>query len=58
MEYIDGEKNGKGREFFFEKNEVLKFEGQYFNGKRLYGKEYNSKGDLIYEGEYINGLKI
>ena len=57
-EYLNGEKNGKGKEFFFDKNDVLKFEGEYLNDKRKYGKEYNHKGELIYEGEYINGIKL
>ena len=27
------------------------------NGKRLKGKEYNNDGDLIFEGEYLNGFR-
>ena len=34
------------------------FDGQYLNGRRNgYGKAYNTKGELIYEGEYLNGLR-
>ena len=47
--------NGKGniREYYFNS---LKFEGEYsdgnLNGK---GKEYNKNGQLIFEGEFLNG---
>ena len=35
---------------------ILKYEGDYFMGKRSgKGKEYDINGELIYEGEYING---
>ena len=38
-EYLNGERNGKGKEF--SKNGKLKFEGEYFNGERNgKGKEY------------------
>ena len=36
----------------------IKYEGQYLNGKRNgKGKEYNKKGDLIFEGEYLYNSK-
>ena len=68
-EYLNGERNGKGKEYDF--NGVLDFEGEYLNDKRNgKGKEYKSgmilnsenrdynnnkekKGDLIFEGEYL-----
>jgi len=32
--------------------------GEYLNGKRNgNGKEYNEKGKLIFEGEYLNNKK-
>ena len=35
------------------------FEGEYLNGKRhRIGKEYNNKGILIYEGEYLYDDKL
>ena len=50
-EFFNGERNGKGKEYEFEK---LVFEGEYLNGKRNgYGKEYN--GYAEFEGEYLNG---
>jgi len=53
-EFIDGIKNGKGKEYSYFGD--LKYEGEYFNGKRHgKGKEYNNFGDLKYEGEYFNG---
>ena len=57
--YIDGEKSGKGKEYFFNNKGKLKFEGEYLKGKRHgFGKEYNYKGDLIFEGQYQNGEKF
>ena len=49
-EYLNGEKYGKGKEFY-NKGE-LKFEGEYLNGIR---KEYNYENDkLKIEEEYLN----
>ena len=54
-EYLNGERNGKGKEYRYGK---LRFEGEYLNGKRNgKGKEYfNNK--LICEGEYLNGKRL
>ena len=55
-EYINGERNGKGKEFNG-KNKIL-FEGEYLNGKRRRGREYSYDGQkLIFEGEYFNGKR-
>ena len=55
-EFINGEKNGKGEEYYFWKNKL--FEGEYSNGKRNgKGKEYYKNGNLKFEGEYKYGLK-
>ena len=56
-EYLNGKKNGKGREYDSHNCE-LKFEGEYLNGER-HGKcrEYNNNGELLFEGEYLNGKK-
>ena len=49
-QYINWDKNGKGREYIFGH---LIFEGEYKNGKRNgKGKEYNNSGKLVYESEY------
>ena len=73
-EYINGERNGKGKEYIDDK---IIFEGEYLNGKKWNGKQYerynkkiyelkNGKGfikeldkfgNIIYEGNYINGEK-
>ena len=56
-EYVDGERNGKGKEYNY--NGKLIFEGTYLNGERNgKGKEYNDNGELIFEGEYLYGFKI
>jgi len=53
-EYIDGLKNGKGKEFY--NNGKLLFEGEYINELRNgKGKEYDKDGKIIIDGEYSNG---
>jgi len=38
---------------------MLKFEGEIKNGKKNgKGKEYDSEGNLIFEGIYINGKRF
>ena len=52
---MNGEVNGKVKEYFEDK---LTFEGDYKNDKRNgYGKEYDKDGNLIFEGEYLNGQR-
>ena len=56
-EYLNGERNGKGKEYDF--NGVLDFEGEYLNDKRNgKGKEYWGDGKLMFEGEYLSNFKI
>ena len=47
-EYLNGEKNGKCKEYYF-CNGKIKFEGEYLNGKKWNGKGYNPNGNLTYE---------
>ena len=60
-EYINGVRNGKGKELY-ESGDIL-FEGEYLNGKRNgKGKEYylwfiKYESKLKFEGEYLNGKK-
>ena len=42
-EYLNGKRNGKGKEYNYEGK--LLFEGEYLNGKRWNGKGYN-KNDI------------
>ena len=52
--YKIGEKNGKGKEYNY--NRQLIFEGEYLNGKKNgKGKEYDYYGKLKFEGEYLKG---
>ena len=54
-EYSDGKKNGKGKEYVFNK---LKYEGEFLKGKRNgKGKEYDDDDNLEFSGEYLNGKK-
>ena len=47
-EYINGEKNGHGKEYY--KNlDKLSFEGIYLNGKKWTGKGYKPNKDIAYE---------
>ena len=55
--YKIGENNGLGEEYKLNTN-ILLFEGEYLNKKRKSGKEYNEKGEIIFEGTYIKGKKM
>ena len=56
-EYLNGKKNGKGKEFY--NNGGIKFEGEYKNGERNgFGKEYNRDGSIKYVGEFLDGNYI
>ena len=50
-EYLNGKRNGKGKEFFHGK---LIFDGIFLDGNRKKGKEFNKNGEIIFEGEYSN----
>ena len=45
-EYIDGDRNGKGKEYY--ENSSIKFEGIYLKGKKWNGIGYNLKGKEVY----------
>ena len=59
-EYLNGKRNGKGCEYECDykdgSKEVSKkyFEGEYKNGFRINGKEFNADGKTIFEGFYLN----
>ena len=54
-EFINGKKNGKGNEYF--DDGLIRYEGNYINGKRSgLGKEYYND-DIIFDGNYKNGLR-
>ena len=46
-EYLNGEKNGKGKEYNDEG--ILIFEGEYLSGKKWNGKGYDINNNIIYE---------
>ena len=50
-EFLNGKRNGKGKEYYF--NKKLFFEGEYSNDKKWNGKGYDENGNIIYE--LING---
>ena len=55
-EYLNGIRNGKGKEYDFKGN--LEYEGEFLNGIRNgKGKEYYENKELKYEGEYLNGKR-
>jgi len=57
-EYLNGTRNGKGRDYDI--NSKLTFEGEYLNGKRWNGKitVYSDPAKkLLFEGELLNGKK-
>ena len=52
-EYLNGKRNGKGKEF---KRDKLIFEGEYLDGKRNgKGKDYYYNNVIKFTGDYING---
>ena len=55
-EYLNGERNGKGKEYNTIFNEY-EFEGEYLKGKRWNGKFKAFKYFGEYKGYYINGVE-
>ena len=53
-EYINGERNGKGKEYYDDNK--IKFEGEYLYGKRWNGKGYDIENNIIYEIKDGKGL--
>ena len=54
-EYLNGEKNGKGKEFN-KFNFALRYQGEYLNGLRHgNGKKYDNQEKLLFEGEFYKG---
>ena len=55
-EYLNGGRNGKGKEYY---KGTLIFEGEYLQGKKWNGKgkEYDDDGKLKFEGEFLNGKR-
>ena len=54
-EYINEEKNGRGREYY--ENGLIKFDGVYFQGKKVGGVGYDKNGRVVLIIE-INGRGI
>ena len=55
-EYLHGEKNRKGKEYYDENQ--LYYEGEYLNGKKSgKGKLYYPNGELEFDGEFLYGYK-
>ena len=52
-DYLNGEKNGKGKEYYSNGN--IRFEGEYLNGKKLNGNGYDLKNNVIYTLKDGNG---
>ena len=44
-EYNKGKRNGKGKEYY--ENNIIKFEGEFLNGKTISGKGYDIDGNVI-----------
>ena len=59
-EYLNGLRNGIGTEYYIElQKSLIKYVGEYKNGKRNgKGKEYQENGEIIFEGEYLDGNRI
>ena len=48
-EYLNGKRNGKGKEYYY--NGKILFKGEYLNEKRRKGKEYYDNCKVKFEGE-------
>ena len=57
-EYLNGKRNGKGIEYFNLKGKKIRYEGEYLNGKKWNGKEYDERGNKIYEFNNGTGRDI
>ena len=56
-EYFNGERNGKGIEYYDDNK--IKFKGEYLNGlKNGKGIDYDKNGNILFEGEYSKGERI
>ena len=58
-EYLNGEKNGKGKEYEYYNNDYFfSFEGEYKNGKKNgKGKNYYYNKKIKFDGEYKEGME-
>ena len=52
-EYLNGERSGKGIEYY--SNGQLKFKGEYLNGEKWDGEEIIYDGRFIYQNKYVKG---
>ena len=56
-EFLNGKKNGKGKEYVYSKEGTFIYEGEFLNDeKNGEGKEFFN-GELIFEGQYSNGIR-
>ena len=60
--YLNGKRNGKGKEYYvgngYYDSDHLIFKVEYLKGKKNgRGIEYNDKGRVIFEGEYLVGKR-
>ena len=46
-EYLNGKRNGKGKEYYFNGN--IKYNGEYYYGKKWNGFEYDFNNNIVYE---------
>ena len=53
-EYLNGEKNGKGKEYDYNGN--LEFEGEYLKNLKWNDKGYDSHNNIVYELKDGKGL--
>ena len=57
-DYLNGKKNGKGKEYN-RFTEELEYECEYINGKKTgKGKEYYENGEIRFEGEFLYDYRL
>ena len=54
-DYLNGVRNGKGKEYYESGKTLL--EGEFYNGKKINGKKYDEKGNIILSLENSKGKK-
>ena len=52
---LNGQKNGKG--ILYNRNNIIKFEGDFINGTFQGNGRYNLEGGEYYEGQWLNGKR-
>ena len=57
--FVNGERDGLWKKWYGNEQHTLKQEDHYFNNERyIHWLEFDPNGNITFDGEYINGVKI